>query len=481
MKSIVSSNYITIYFDYSKYSPNSEYTFYLNNECVGKSKHTHFTFEHLNADTEYLITVKKDEEVINNSLIKTKPIKEVVIVNVDSTGRSIVTDKLQQIINDNVGKKIYFPKGTYLSGALYLHSNTHLFFEEGSLLLGSKNQKDYLPKISSRFEGLEMMCYASLINIGTMNHNESTLVHNVIIEGFGEIRGGGVELGNNIIQAELPNVDASSLDLTKTKPELIAGRSRNRLINISNASDVVIKGLKMGYSSSWNLHMIYSENVVITNCLFESFGVHNGDGIDPDSSKNIYIFDNIFNCGDDCIAIKSGKNPEGNKINIPTQNVEIFNCRAIRGHGCAIGSEVSGGIENVNIFDCDFTNTIYGLHIKTTKKRGGFVRNVVVDNASFPSINIRMVPYNDDGKSSNELTEFKDFVFKNITLSGIMYEDVDKTDYSKYIIEINGFDDDKTKFSNFKFENLVFPESFRNDKILTTNANNISIKEEYLL
>ena len=197
-----------------------------------------------------------------------------------------------------------------------------------------------------------------------------------------------------------------------------------------------------------------------------------------DNNKNIYIFDNTFNSGDDCIAIKSGKNPEGNIINIPTENVEIFDCKTIRGHGCAIGSEVSGGIKNVNIFDSDFTNTIYGLHIKTTKKRGGFVKNVNVDNVSFPSINIRMVPYNDDGESSGQLTEFKDFNFSNISLSGIMYEDVDKTDNVKYAIEVNGFEDDKTKFSNFTFTNLTFYSSFKDDKILIANANNIQIRRK---
>ncbi|MCQ3034888.1 MAG: glycosyl hydrolase family 28 protein [Bacilli bacterium] len=470
VKHISSSNQITVFWGYEHYSLNTEYCFYINDVCVGKSTHTHFTFNELTPNTTYEVKILANEKPFATTLLKTSTKKDKVVVNVNSTGDVLVTKELQNIIDNNIDKIICFPKGTYLSGALFLHENSHLYFEKGACLLGSTEPKEYLPKIPSRFEGLEMECYASLINAISVN--------NIIIEGEGEIKGGGAILGDKIIEAELPYVDESTLDLKKTNPSLIAGRKRNRLINITRANNVLIKGLKMGYASSWNLHVLYSENVVITNCLFESFGVHNGDGIDPDSSKNIYIFDNTFNSGDDCIAIKSGKNPEGNIINIPTENVEIFDCKTIRGHGCAIGSEVSGGIKNVNIFDSDFTNTIYGLHIKTTKKRGGFVKNVNVDNVSFPSINIRMVPYNDDGESSGQLTEFKDFNFSNISLSGIMYEDVDKTDNVKYAIEVNGFEDDKTKFSNFTFTNLTFYSSFKDDKILIANANNIQIRRK---
>ena len=310
VKYISSSNQITVFFGYEHYSLDTEYSYLLNDECVGKSKHTHFTFTNLKPNTTYKISIVLKDHT-EELLISTLKEKEVVKVNVNSTGNVLVTNELQDIIDSNKDKIIYFPKGTYLSGALYLPENSHLYFEKGACLLGSENPNDYLPMIYSRFEGLEMDCYASLINAISVN--------NIIIEGEGEIRGGGATLGNKIIEAQLPYVDASVLDLSKTNPSLIAGRKRNRLINITRANNVLIKGLKMGYSSSWNLHVLYSQNVVITGCLFESFGVHNGDGIDPDSSKNIYIF---CSSSGNFFAIR-------NFIGIPCSE-NIFSCSVAR-------------------------------------------------------------------------------------------------------------------------------------------------------
>ena len=144
---------------------------------------------------------------------------------------------------------------------------------------------------------------------------------------------------------------------TYEKPDTIPGRMRPRLLNISNCHNVVISGLRLENGASWNVHMVYSDHIVTNNCRFYSEGVWNGDGWDPDSSSNCTIFDCIFCTEDDSVAIKSGKNPEGNMINRPCENIRIFDCKSEFGHGITIGSEMSGGIRNVKIWDCDLSRS----------------------------------------------------------------------------------------------------------------------------
>ena len=116
----------------------------------------------------------------------------------------------------------------------------------------------------------------------------------------------------------------------------IPGRVRPRLINMSNCQNIILSGVTLRNGASWNVHMIYSDTIVTNHCTFYSENVWNGDGWDPDSSTNCTIFDCNFYTGDDSIAIKSGKNPEGNKIGRPTKHIRIFDCRSAYGHGITI-------------------------------------------------------------------------------------------------------------------------------------------------
>lgn len=454
MKFLAYQSKIVVYLTYDEYVGETEFSYYLNNKLVSKTKKPDFTFDNLNSETTYKIKVCKGDMVVDELEVKTLPQKESIIVDIKgNNGKKLVTKQVQKYLDKaNETNQIVFKAGTYLVGALFIKSNTEIVLEKDALILGSSDFKDYLPKISSRFEGHEMDCYASLINIGEMNHNSSYTTHNVIIRGEGEIRGGGNSLREAIINEELKHVDSALKNVKEVGLVSIVGRRRNRLINISNSQNVIIDGLKLGYSASWNLHYIYSNKVYIHHCYFSSYGIHNGDGIDPDSSSESDIFANVFDVGDDCIAIKSGKNPEGNVINIPSHDISFFDCVALKGHGFSIGSELSGGIYNIYVYDINFAKTLYGLHIKTTRKRGGYAKNIFVKNAVFPSINIRTVTYNDDGAASNELTAFDNFHFSYITLTSIMYLEESKTD-DCLAIHIDGFEESET-FTNFYLDNI---------------------------
>lgn len=460
MKYLAYSSKIVIYLTYDEFDKDSTYSYYLNNKLLKEGLATNYSFINLKEDTLYQVRVEKDNKVIFETEIKTLTKRKDVLVKVsDNSGKEIVTKEIQKYLDlANASNRIVFPKGTYLCGALFIHSDSEIYLEEGATIQGSVSAKDYLPKIKSRFEGYEVMSYASLINIGELAHTQKETTHNVKIYGKGSIFGGNRELRWDMLALE------------KDHP-VINDRFRNRLINISNCSNVIIDGLCVGKSASWNIHPIYSSNIYIHHCDFISGGLPNGDGIDPDSCHDLDIFANTFNVGDDCVAIKSGKNPEGNIISIPCYNISIFDCVSLGSHGCALGSEISGGIYNVDIFNCDFRKSIFGIHVKTTLKRGSYVKHLRVKHCKVSTIYIHTVPYNDDGESAKEITEFSDFYFDDIEISGFSVGPDGRT-YDMKNILVDGFKD-YPKFKDMMFKNITI---LKDKGIEINNASNCIVK-----
>ena len=262
---------------------------------------------------------------------------------------------------------------------------------EGAVLQGTQTIADYEPRIPSRFEGIECVCYSSLLNMGSLDHDAAPNCEDVLIYGGGTIAGGGSVLARRIIEDERVRLKAYLAELGDKVLECenldtIPGRARGRLINMSNCRNIRITGLTLADGPCWNVHMVYSDHIVTDHCVFRSKGVWNGDGWDPDSSEDCTLFACRFYTGDDAVAIKSGKNPEGNLINRPTRRIRIFDCISRLGHGITIGSEMSGGVEDVRIWDCDLGRAKYGIEIKGTKKRGGYVRNVQVRDCTVARI-----------------------------------------------------------------------------------------------
>lgn len=291
-------------------------------------------------------------------------------------GKALNTAAIQQAIEDcKEDEMVYVPAGTFLTGALTLHDHMELYLEEGAVLQGSSNPEDYLPRIPSRFEGTERECYQSLLNLGVMDHRAGCTSEDVLIRGKGTISGGGRLLAERMMAAERERLkeyihSLGDKVLECENANTIPGRARGRPIQICNAKNVRITGLTLQNGPGWNVHMIYSEQIVTDHCIFRSEDIWNGDGWDPDSSSGCTIFACTFYTGDDSVAIKSGKNPEGNEIGRPCSHIRIFDCICAYGHGITMGSEMSGGIEDVVIWDCDLGNSLYGLEIKGTKKRG---------------------------------------------------------------------------------------------------------------
>ncbi len=389
-------------------------------------------------------------------------------------GKTLNTAAIQRAIDDcGPGGSVYIPAGVFLTGALHLHSDMELYLDEGAVLQGTAEPEDYLPRIWSRFEGIEMECYSSLLNLGWLEHPAekpgtagavpSYVCENVVIRGRGTIASGGRVLAERIISRETERLKDRLQAMGDKireyeKPETIPGRVRPRLINMSRCRGVVLDGLTLRDGASWNVHMIYSDRIVTHDCKFHSKDVWNGDGWDPDSSTNCTIFGCVFDTGDDSIAIKSGKNPEGNRIGRPTRHVRIFDCVSRGGHGITLGSEISGGIEDVSIWDCDMGRSLCGLEIKGTKKRGGYVRNVRVRDCRTPRVMIHSVGYNDDGEPAPAPPVFSDCTFENVEITCRLVNRDGSQEPCQAIL-VDGFDVPGYEAKNIVFRNICLGDA----------------------
>lgn len=449
--------------------PITAYTVLLDGREVARTTHTHITLSELEPQSSHTVTVLlPDGTVLGNAQVKLpgeRPRLDVTAApyNAVGDGKTMNTAALQQAIQDcPAGGTVYLPEGVYLTGALHLHSDMELYLEKGAVLQGSADPKDYLPRIHSRFEGTEMECYQSLIHIGSLDHTAGYTCRNVTICGEGEIRGGGYALAWATIESERERIKeflAANADYIATceNENTLPGRVRGRLVSIHNSEHVRISGLTLADGASWNIHMVYSRDVVTDHCTICSQGIWNGDGWDPDSSEDCTIFACTFHTGDDSIAIKSGKNPEGNAIAHATRGVRIFDCRCMLGHGIAMGSEISGGLEDIKIWDCDLSRSRFGIEIKGTAKRGAFVRNIMVQDVVAPSVLAHAVKYNDDGIGAPEPPVFSDLTYRRVTLTGRGLADGEWR--SCPAVELTGFDDGKHAVQNVRFEALRLTSS----------------------
>jgi exo-poly-alpha-galacturonosidase len=430
------------------------YVIYRGNHRVGTSKKANYTVNGLSPAVSYTFRVRAIDAAGNLSAasqvltVKTKPAgKRLNIQAFGAHGDSVFdnTKAIQHAINAcPSGGTVIIPAGTFISGAIYLKSNMTLLIQRNGVLKATLDVSGYLPVVPSRFEGWELETYASLINVGNLDHQRPLSTSNVSIRGEGKIVGGGAALAEAMIKGR-------------------GIRSRGRLICIVNARNINIQGLQLEDAHCWTLHYIYSQNVSCHDLSITST-VLNGDGIDPDSSSDSYIFNCTFSTGDDCIAIKSGKNPEGNQINIPTRNIRISDCNFVKGLSLAIGSEMSGGVENVLITDCEIGNLNSGLQIKSRKDRGGYVRNVTVKDCSLYRINLETtISYNSDGEAAPALPKFENIRFINLDMTRAV-------SLKKPVIAVDGFPDKQHYTENVFFDHIKIPA---NSKITLNYCRNI--------
>jgi len=285
---------------------------------------------------------------------------------------------------------IYFPPGTYLTGSIELKSHVTLSLAAGAVIQGTGDAADY-PIITARWEGIERKCHEALIYA----HD----AQDIAITGSGSIIGNG-KVGH------------------------LRDPRGPTLIETVTCKNVSITGVKVSNTGVWTLHPTYCQNVTISHVDIDSKG-GNSDGIDPDSCQHFTIDHCSFSSGDDDIAIKSGKGQEGVKIGMPTDDLTVSDCTFTKGHGgVALGSELSGGISNINVSNCVFSGVKEALYIKSRPGRAGYVRNIQADNLTVTDVPLLviMTTYHSNPDSQGVpgdagLTTFNNISVSNVTAS----------------------------------------------------------------
>jgi polygalacturonase len=277
------------------------------------------------------------------------------------------------------GGTVYFPAGTYRTGAVRMVSNLTLDIGAGATLRFEANLAEY-PPVPGRYEGTEAITPSPLIG---GDHLE-----NIAITGRGTLTTDNAAwlkaTDNPTARAAWEDIQ-QRLEKGQTVPEADYRKAtpflRPSFIRPMNSKNVLIEGIHIAGSSMWTLHILYCENVTIRNVIVETYPGHNTDGVDIDSSREVRISDSYFSTGDDAICLKSGKDADGRRVNRPTENIAITNTTVERGHGAVVlGSETAGGIRNVVASNIVSTHTDKGVRIKSGRARGGVVENIRFDN-----------------------------------------------------------------------------------------------------
>lgn len=445
------------------------YEIWLDGSKVGETEKTHYGLEELEEDRVYEVCLRavRGGEELQRARFYCRTKKEKKRIDVTEApyfakgdGETVNTEALQRAIDDCApDQAVYFPEGVYMTGSLNLHSDMELYLDKGAVLKGTAEPDDYLPRRWSRFEGTEMECLSGLLNLGKVDHTVGPTSRNVVIRGGGTIEGGGRLLAERVIEAERERLKDYLAELGSKIEEYenadtIPGRVRPRLLHICNAEDISIHNVTLKNGASWNVHMIYSQNIVTYGCHFRSRNIWNGDGWDPDSSRNCTIFGCTFDTGDDAVAIKAGKNPEGNVINRPCEHIRIFDCICQFGHGFALGSEMSGGIRDVRIWNCDLENSANGIEIKATRKRGGYVKEIHAAHCIVPRLLFHSVGYNDDGIAGPHPPVFEKCSFTDIDITRSMLNEAEERMEPCEAMELCGFEEKEYHLRDVEFRDI---------------------------
>ena len=279
------------------------------------------------------------------------------------------------------GGRVLIPPGKWLTGKIHFKSNVNLHLKKDARLTFSDDPADYLPAVQSSWEGMECFNYSPLVYAFGCT--------NVAITGHGTLEAetgtwkkwSGRPTAHLEASKKLYHMASTNVPVEQRQMARDDANMRPQFIQFNRCRNVLIEDVRIRNSPFWTIHLLLCESAVVRRADIQALG-HNNDGIDPEMTRNLLIENCIFDQGDDAIAIKAGRNQDGWRLDTPTENIVIRNCTVRNGHQLvALGSELSGGIRNVQVHDCTFENGAgkepYNLlFIKTNHRRGGFVENI---------------------------------------------------------------------------------------------------------
>ena len=325
----------------------------------------------------------------------------------DATGVQLSTEafaKAIESLSQKGGGHLIVPCGVWLTGPIVLKSNIDLHLEAGAVIQFAADETLY-PIIKTSFEGLDTRrCQSPISANGATNiaitgrakvsesHWKQLLAvpGSVVMPGDYWAPTASYAKGHEGADLNVPTAK------TDEEFEAIHRFLRPVMISLVNCKNVLLKGVIFQNSPAWNIHPLMCENIIIDNVLARNPSyAQNGDALDLESCKNALIVNSRFDAGDDGICIKSGKDADGRRRGVPCENVVVDGCTVFAGHGgFVVGSEMSGGVRNFKVSNCQFLGTDVGLRFKSTRGRGGIVENIFIDHISMMDIKTDAITFN---------------------------------------------------------------------------------------
>ena len=390
-------------------------------------------------------------------------------------GSALCTDAFAQAIDQLYkagGGHLIVPRGVWYTGPIVLRSNIDLHLEAGAVILFAADE-DLYPLVNTSFEGLDTRrCQSPLSANGATN---ISITGNGVIDGNGQywrpvkrskvtdshwkrlmaiegslemkkdywVPSAGYARGEQGANMNVPKAE------TEEEWQAVKRFLRPVMVSLVNCQNVLLQGVIFQNSPAWNLHPLMCRNIIIDNVLVRNPSyAQNGDALDLESCTNALIVNSRFDAGDDGICLKSGKDADGRRRAVPCANVVVDGCTVFAGHGgFVVGSEMSGGVKNISVKNCQFVGTDVGLRFKSTRGRGGIVENIYIDGISMTDIETYALTFNMyyGGKSVTEVIEDGDQpevkampvteetpIFRNIDIRNVVCHN------AGYAMEFNG-------------------------------------------
>ncbi len=333
------------------------------------------------------------------------------------------------------GGVVIVPEGTYYTGPVHLKSNVNLHLEKGAILKFSTDAADYLPVVHTSWAGVELYNYSPLIyaykqeNIGLTG--EGAIDGQASYDNWWEWKRRDKDTWQPGRRYERDSLGTILLlDMMRNNVpvnERVFGEKsalRPHFIQFFDCENVAIEGLTIHRSPFWIIHPIYCTNVTIEGLTIKSHGPNN-DGCEPEYCKNVLIKDCLFDTGDDCIAIKSGRDEDGRRASVPSENIIVQGCKMYDGHGgVVIGSETSSGVRNVFIEDCIMSspNLNHALRVKSNSRRGGVIENIYMRNVEVGQVKNSVFRFNMkydvfEGPEGDYIPSFSNIFVENVNVS----------------------------------------------------------------
>ena len=340
------------------------------------------------------------------------------------------------------GGHVVFPAGVWFTGPIHLKSNVDLHVPQGSTIKFSRDPRRYLPVVYTRWEGIECMNYSALIYAD--GQENIAVTGDGILDGQADCEhwwpwkgrtncgwGPGVPKQDDDRKALF---DMGAKDVPVRERVFGGGHYlRPNLLQPCRSKNILIEGVTIKDSPMFEVSPLLCTNVTIRNIKIVAHGP-NTDGCDQDSCSGVLIENCSFDTGDDCIAIKAGRNRDGRRMAAPSQDIVIRGCRMKDGHGgLTIGSEMSGGVRNVFAENCvlDSPNLNQALRFKTNAMRGGTIEHVHFRNIRIGEVSDAVLQVDfqyEEGENGPERPNVHDIHIQNVSCKK-----------SKYALQVRGF------------------------------------------